>query len=917
MSGKSRYCVGIDLGTTNSVVAYVDTLRAHRDTECSRVCAIEQKVGPAAEQTLDHIPSALLYDPSSDPIWTVGQYASDQARYQPQKVVMSAKSWLSHGAVNREAAILPWGSTEIPVEAHLSPVNASSLILSAIRDAWNREMSGGSTEYRLEEQEVVITVPASFDEVAQELTVRAAHDCGLKCVRLLEEPQSVFYRWLESSGIQPRSGQLILVCDVGGGTTDLSIFEISEQGAALPRIARIDVSDHLLLGGDNIDAALAEHLQALVRERQGADPSFSQKLALRAIARDIKEQVLSDSPKPQETLLVSVPGSGSSLFAGSISLEVSRSRLHDIVIEGFFPACSAIERPVSSRGGLRERGLPYARDPRITAHVAEFLRGRSVGAVLFNGGTLRNSAVRERLLQSLRSWQTDPVDELQNAELDSAVARGAAWYAFMQRQQSQALIFAGYPRALYVELYREKRNEQPKLMCVVPKGFSGERSLIVESQALSALVERPVRFDVWSSLTRTDDVPGTIVSKTKDIKPLASAVTKLSPPSGHVLQPGARLPISLVVRLTETGLLALECRGCVPLTGGGSRDISWRLTFNIRKEEGDDDEKEGSVPGGQASEIDPASVQRCIEVIDRYYGRRKPGDVEERPKGLFKALEEASRMKREDWSIALMRSMWPACERGLTRRGRSLDHEVNWLNLAGFILRPGFGAPLDTVRIDEAWRVQQTGLAFPKETGSHAAACIYWRRVAAGLSAERQAVLFRHYFPQVAKSPPYAPELLRMLASLERLDVEHKERLFRALIQTVSAGRGRTFGNAPGWALERLFSRVPLCGEIDSVVPARVAEVWIGEILDDQKLKLASGDLQGILLTAAAMTGDPRRDIDTALKVVLTRKLSALGASQANIEGLNRMIELEHKQVSRLLGENMPAGLAWSAGTST
>ncbi len=905
MTTKSRYCVGIDLGTTNSVVAYIDTLIADARTECSRVFAVEQKVGAASAQALDYIPSVLLYEPNADSTWTVGRYASDQARYQPQKVITSAKSWLSHAAVNREAPILPWGSVEVPVEEHVSPVQASSLILSAIRDTWNQEMSHGNAEYRLEEQEVVVTVPASFDEVAQELTVRAAHEVGLKRVRLLEEPQSAFYRWLESSGAALRSGQLVLVCDVGGGTTDLSLFEVFEGTEALPRISRLDVSEHLLLGGDNIDAALAQQLATLLQEKQGGDPSFSQKLALRAIAKDVKEQVLSDSTKVQETLLVSVPGSGSSLFAGSISLEVSTARLREIVMEGFFPLCSSDERPVSPRGGLRESGLPYARDPRITAHLAGFLRGRTIGAVLFNGGSLRDRSIRERILQCLSSWQADRVEELLNAELDSAVARGAAWYAFMQRQRTQALIFAGYPRALYVELYREKRTERPKLLCVVPKGFSGDRPLVVESSALSALVERSVRFQVWSSLTRADDLPGTIVSESDDVKPLASVVTKLSLPSGNSLQAGARLPISLVVRLTETGLLALECRGSVPVVGGDSRGVEWKLTFKVRKDE------EGSEPEGMASDVSPAAIQRCVEVIDRYYGRRKVGEIEERPKGLFKALEDACRMKREDWGIPFMRSMWPACERGLTRRGRSLDHEVSWLNLAGFVLRPGFGASMDAVRMDEAWRVEQTGLAFPKETASRAAACIYWRRIAAGLSAERQEILFRHYFGEVSKSPPYGSELVRMLASLERLSMEHKDRLFHALLQVVSAKRGSAFGNASSWALERLLSRVPLCGEIDTVVPAPVAEGWTVAILDNGDVKLSPQELQGILLSVAAKTGDPRRDIDANLKDTLIKKLRSLGAQVSSIEALDRAIELEHKQVSRLLGENMPAGLVW------
>jgi molecular chaperone DnaK (HSP70) len=907
MTTKSRYCVGIDLGTTNSVIAYIDTLTADVGAEFSRVFPIAQRVGPTSVQTLDYLPSALLYEPQIESKWTAGRYASDQARYQPQRVVVSAKSWLCHAAVNRESMILPWGSTEVPTEDHISPVGAASRVLSAIRDAWNREMAGGEADYRLEEQDVVITVPASFDEVAQELTLRAAHDIGLMRVRLLEEPQSAFYRWLESSEHRLRFDQLVLVCDVGGGTTDLSLFEVSKGPGVLPRISRLDVSDHLLLGGDNIDATLAEHLGALVREKQQNELSFSQKLALRAIARDVKEQVHSGSSEAENNLLVSVPASGSSLFANSISLEVSARHLREMVMEGFFPVCSPDERPASSRGGLRDVGLPYARDPRITAHLAAFLRGRSIGAVLFNGGTLRDPSLRQRTLECLTSWQSQQLEELQNKDFDSAVARGAAWYAFMQRQRDDRLIFAGYPRSLYLELYRERRVEAPKLLCIVPKGYSGDEPLIVESAGLSALVDRPVRFQVWSSLTRSDDSPGSVISESEgEVRPLASLVTKLSLPSGHSLQGGSRLSISLAAMLSETGLLALECRGAVPLASGASHDASWKLTFNVRKED------EQDLSESDAADLSPAVVQRCIEVIDRYYGRRKGAEDEERPKGLFKSLEDASRIKREEWSMALMRAMWPACERGLTRRARSLEHEVSWLNLAGFILRPGFGASMDAVRMDEAWRVQETGLAFPKETASRAAACIFWRRIAAGLSVRRQEVLFRHYFADVAKSPLYGPELLRMLASLERVDMDSKEQFFQALFQIVTSPKKHTFGNAPGWALERLLARLPLCGELDAVVPGSVAGRWTEMIVEGRDIRLSTQEMHGILLSVAAKTDDSRRDIDPALKARIIKKLRSTGAPTASLAGLQHVIELEHKQVSRLLGENMPAGLVWT-----
>jgi molecular chaperone DnaK (HSP70) len=943
MSRASRYCVGIDLGTTNSVVAFVDTVVADPSAESSRIFPVRQTIGPGVAHALPLLPSALLFEPaagadSSAPDWIVGRWAAEQARYQPQRVVQSSKSWLTHSAVNREAAILPWGSTEVPPERQLSPLDAARCILEQICAAWNAEFCPTDPAAALEQQEVVITVPASFDEVAQQLTLRAAHAAGLRSVRLLEEPQSAFYRWLELHRRELRQLPLrgpitVLVCDVGGGTTDLSLFEVvpppaAESSLELPHATRLAVSEHLLLGGDNIDALVAEQLAHQLEHRQGGAPSFSQRLTLRAVSRDLKERALSDAPDLPAQLSVTVPGAGGSgLFGAAAQVSVALEPLRATILEGFFPLCAQHEQPRVARAGLREQGLPYAHDARITAHIAAFLRGRRVSALLCNGGTLASALVRNRIRQCLAQWQGDAVVELTNTDLDTAVARGAAWAAYMQRCQGRAVIRAGYPRSLYVELFRAKRSDPARLLCSVPKGFEGGAPLVVSAPNLAALVERPVRFQVWSSLHRPQDQAGNVIEDLgEDLQPGPQIVTKLELPAQHALGKESRVPIQIEANLSETGLLTLQCRAEIPMRAGGVRPTVWSLSFAVRSAgAGEVDvlpagaESPGGAPDPDQelglSGAQRAALQSAREVIDRYYGRRKESESVGSPKSLFKQLEQQLRGSREDWSLTQLRALWPALERGVTRRGRSLEHEVTWLNLAGFLLRPGFGSALDGVRIDQAWRVQVHGLSFPKEVAVNTAACIFWRRIAAGLSAERQEQLFQGWVRRLDAPPSYAPELLRMLATLERVGVPQKVSLLRRVLKWASSPRTHPFGSALAWALERLVTRVPLCGDLDAVVPGHEVGAVLAELVQSTDVRrglpnLNKAELQAVLLSAAAATGDPRRDLDAELRSGVQSALRALGASAAVIADLERVVEVQPQKIARLLGEQLPAGLS-------
>ena len=440
----ARFSIGVDLGTTNSALAYVALTGDARP----EVLAVAQWEGPATLVEAPTLPSFLhLPDDAlaaelrgrvpGTAGWIAGRLARRRAGEMPGRVVRSAKSWLCHHSADRSAPILPWGSEDLAPAQKISPVRAAAFILNYLRGAWDSRFARSGCAF--DAQEITITVPASFDAAAQRLTLNAAEEAGFpRSVRLLEEPQAAFYCWLEQYGAteplwtgldqytaEPRH---VLIVDVGGGTSDFSLFELRPgTSGAIPDIRRVAVSEHILLGGDNIDLALAVLLEPrLVVERgRMSGPQWDH---LVASCRDLKEQALSGVAPGKEQYVVALPGRGSGLVAGAQTATLARDEVERLVLDGFFPACDARARPYRTQSGLRDWGLPYAADSAVTHHLADFLRDRPrVDAVLFNGGSLHAAVLRHRLLDQIAAWQggARPI-ELENAEPDLAVARGAA-----------------------------------------------------------------------------------------------------------------------------------------------------------------------------------------------------------------------------------------------------------------------------------------------------------------------------------------------------------------------------------------------------------------------------------------------------------------------------------------------------------
>jgi molecular chaperone DnaK (HSP70) len=594
----SRYVVGIDLGTTNCSLAYVDT--GAKDNQRPVDLPVPQIVQAGAVEPRPLLPS-FLYLPGPNELpagslklpwdakrdYAVGEFARQQGSLVPTRLVSSAKSWLCHPGIDRRAPVLPWKAPEDG--RHVSPLEASTLYLKHLAEAWNQAMARDHSEYRIEQQDVILTVPASFDAAARELTVEAARAAGLQHVTLLEEPQAAFYAWLDHSQDSWRDqvhvGDSILVCDVGGGTTDLTLIAVHDDAGNLA-LTRVAVGDHILLGGDNMDLKLA-HVMAGAFAARKIKLDHAQMMMLGHSCRAAKEKLFADPDLA--TAPVTVLGRGSKVIAGTIKGELSRADMERELVEGFFPACGPDAEPVRQRAvGLLELGLPYANDPAITKHLAYFLHrqakagsgGSAPTAVLFNGGVCKAEPLRRRIVDVLNQW--DPSAEggvrvLESADLDRAVARGAAYYGMVRRGRG-IRIRGGTARVYYVgiesSLPAVPGSPPPmKALCVVPYGMEEGTETDVPGQEFGLIVGTPAEFRFLGSSVRREDPVGTLVEEWEDeLEELTPMATTLAAKDKQ----GQMVPVHLHSRVTEVGTLELWC-----ISRDGKQ--RWKLEFNVRE----------------------------------------------------------------------------------------------------------------------------------------------------------------------------------------------------------------------------------------------------------------------------------------------------------------------------------------------
>ena len=573
----SRFVIGIDLGTTNSALAFVDTEAGEH--AAIQMLPVPQVMAPGEVAERKMLPSFCylageeeLKAPLLDLPWAkgrrfaVGEFARNHGALVPSRLVSSAKSWLCHPDLDRRAPILPWASPD-EVE-HLSPVEASARYLAHLREAWD----AAHPEAPFEEQDVLVTVPASFDAAARELTVEACRLARLERLTLLEEPQAAFYSWLARSGDGWRrklnAGDRVLVCDIGGGTTDFSLIAVRDEGGTLA-LERVAVGDHILLGGDNMDLALA----MMLRQRLGELDTWQMR-SLVVSVRQAKETLLAENAP--ESAPVTILGRGSKVIGGSIKTELARSEVQQLLVDGFFPTVTAEARPNRARRtGLSEFGLPYASDAGITRHLARFVgeQGALPTALLFNGGVLKGAALRERVVQVLSSWGPQP-RLLEGTDYDLAVAHGAAYYGLVRRGRG-VRIRGGTARAYYIgiesALPAVPGFEPPlRALCVAPRGMEEGTSASAGQTQFSLVVGEPVEFRFFTSSVRQGDRVGTMLEEvTPDVDEAQPVRATLDG------TPGQSVPVTIESKVTEVGTLELWC-----VAKDGRR---WKLEYDVRE----------------------------------------------------------------------------------------------------------------------------------------------------------------------------------------------------------------------------------------------------------------------------------------------------------------------------------------------
>lgn len=971
-----RFCIGIDLGTTNCVVAFIapesssDVGNVEGVGNAVEIFPVPQWVDLGTVQSRSTLPSfhytwtdgerasrpsqpaAEFLKESSEAC--VGEFARIAGASQPGRLVASAKSWLSHEGVDRTADLLPWhGDEDVPRQ---SPKSASAQYLLHLRRAWDE----AHPEHPMADQDVVITLPASFDEVARELTVEAAAEAGLPRIQLIEEPQAAFYAWLDRNRkdweTKVRVGQSILVCDIGGGTTDLTLIRVRaaksqvavghtdemDDENAQPKTApeniaaeatqsiqfhRVAVGKHLILGGDNLDLAVATAAEQKLTEQLGQTLSPRQWQRLVSVARDAKETMLSANRPSQTTL--NVAGEGSSLIGGSVSVSMTSEEIDQVLLDGFFPTVSLDASVIEEQSGFQELGLPYAADPAVTKHLAHFLcdhrnTGRDdesldsdrVDLVLFNGGVLRSNAVQQRLVGCLSNWfagddTTWRPETLVAPRLDLAVAQGAAYYAMVRRGQG-VRIAANLARTYFMQI----SQSPPRAICVIPADAQGGQTYRIDSQPIQLRVGTPVHFPLWVSSTRLIDRPGDIVDiNESEMTPLPPIQTALK---DRKRKDEATIQVVIESELSEIGTIGLYC---VSVPGEKSdptkfRPKRWKLDFDIRGTlETDRQSHRGA---GEASGIvDEETIDDCVGEINSVFV-----DGTEKPSKLVKRLQTTLDTKREGWTPVLLRKLWQSLIDVEPGRRISPAHEARWLNLLGYSLRPGYGVAVDDWRCGQTWRKLQGKIAHD-DPQIRAETMILWRRIAGGLTPGQQSQLVAN-LRKNALSPggrvdsAETLEAWRLAGALEHLPAHEKVDLANLAIEQLQRRKAGTLYPALYWSLGRIVSRVPTYGPINLAVSADAATRIVNRILLLPDMQTVTPERwSDTLRTAASLaltqiarrSGDRFRDLNEDGREKVMRQLHILDAPSHWIDLVENGGQFDHEEQAAIFGDSLPLGI--------
>ncbi len=898
------WVVGIDLGTTNTALAYAPSGGGPIAT-----LPIPQVVGEGEVAARPGLASALYrlgaqegsaaatglpWETQASGL-VVGEGAHRLGTRLPDQLVVSAKSWLCHPGVDRRARLLPWGSE---AAWKLSPVDAAAELLGHLAAAWHDVHPAEP----LSTLPVVLAVPASFDEVARELTVEAARRAGLLRLRLLEEPQAALYAWVAAHADwrERLAGKhRVLVVDIGGGTTDFSLVRV-DHGPAGVTLVRSAVGEHLLLGGDNMDLALARLAVAQASELRLDAGQWRQ---LTAACRQAKEELL--APGGRDEIPVALAGRGRSLLGSTVRVALRSADAAQAIRDGFFPLTDAAATPERhGDAGLAEIGLPYERDPAVTRHLAAFLAAAGQGwpdAVLFNGGALEPRALRDRLLLVLERWSGQQPVELAGADLTHAVARGASAYGLALRGHLPR-ISGGSARAYYIGL----GGEPALAVCVAPRGQEDGSTLDLEAPAFEVVSNEPVRFALFASATRLGDGPGDVIevypTETVALPPL-TAVLRF----GRKLE-SRRVPVRLHAEVTEVGTLDISL---VSRTS----NHRWHLSFDLRAREASGAGEESDAPRDRAETVVDAQGQAAgVEALRAVFSGA------EDPVGLLRLLETTLGGGRDGWGIGTIRALFDELLMLEPQRGRSAAHEARWFNLAGFLMRPGQGEERDGFRIERLWRLYDAGPHHPAASQVRSEWWSLWRRVAGGLTRVQQEVLLqelrgpllgnRGRRPSRWKAGPHeVREMWLVAAALERLPQTLRRELFGTVAaRVVKPGRA---SDAEIVAFTRLAARQLVAGTADVVVPAALVAPFVERLAEMDWDRAPACALA--LASASRLTGDAGRDLPRDLRERAAARLGREAAGQALARWPIEATPFDMGQRALVVADSLPLGLHLAA----
>lgn len=896
---QPEYSVGIDLGTTNCVVACIDLKREKGPWRKIVSLPLRQRTDMEAEGAPDSFPS-FLYRPTSQELaglsefphdsggWVLGNAALKMGCRTQGRLVNSAKSWLCHSRTDRRAKVLPWGAAEdVP---KMSPVEATRKILEHLRFCWEQSEQGKDSP--LSEQLLTVTLPASFDQQARHLTIEALKAAGMENAKLLEEPQAAFYNWVSLKkgrwGDSLAKSRRVLICDIGGGTSDFSVIDCLPDGAEMS-FERKAVGKHLLLGGDNMDLALA-HLAESRISGGSKKLGHSQWQLLSQLAKRAKEEILGDDSLQEVTLRL--PGQGTKVIGGLRQAVLSRQDVEDTLLEGFFPLIDDNYQARGDSGALSELGLPYEREPAVTWHIENFLRthgftgAEAPDAVLFNGGALMPDSIRERILDSFERCQGKRPAVLESDSLASAVARGAAFAGFT-RNEGGLRIGGGSAKTCYIAL---QTGEGEKHLCVLPKGSVPHEVSKCEPEGLHVRANHPASFTLYESDRFPLDEAGAL-RKLEEEKPEGRLHSMIR----FGKQGDAKfIPVGISATLSELDTVELRLKSV-------HTPHDWRLEFDLRENAGTAEE-----PSPQES-VASLKAEELPELIE--------ASLKSRPaKSVIKSIERQFELRRDQLALPELRVLADCL---LDRMPDNQSHPEcisAWMNAMGFALRPGFGHPADPARLNKIWASYRLGPPSGRDTRVCSEWAVLFRRMAPGLESGRQNDLYQRYKKQLfAKGEPVLKgeklEYWRMFAAFEHLPAEDKKRLGNHLLEVLENEK-KPPEDFIFWALALLGTRIPFQGNTENILPANEAEEWVLRLLKTRDRMGVKGG--HCLVEIARLSGDRLLDLPGETISSVIDCLSGLEMPEGEDwkSPLEKPVPRKAPESAAFLGDNLPQGLA-------